>query len=75
MSGRPIKRTLRDHGVGLSYSWVKKALQTAGLVPQGRKRGPHRRRRERPPCRGCCCTSMPARTAGWPPGQPGRPKI
>ena len=24
----------RDHGVGLSYSWVKKALQTAGLVPQ-----------------------------------------
>ena len=42
----------RDHGVGLSYSWVKKALQTAGLVPQGRKRGPHRRRRERRPLPG-----------------------
>ena len=42
----------RDHGVGLSYSWVKKALQTAGLVPQGRKRGPHRRRRERRPVPG-----------------------
>ena len=42
----------RDHGVGLSYSGVKKALQTAGLVPQGRKRGPHRRRRERRPLPG-----------------------
>ena len=42
----------RDHGVGLSYSGVKKALQTAGLVPQGRNRGPHRRRRERRPLPG-----------------------
>ena len=41
-----------EHGIDLSYSWVKKALQTAGLVPVGRKRGPHRRRRERRPLPG-----------------------
>ena len=42
----------REHGIDLSYSWVKQALQTAGLVPVGRKRGPHRRRRERRPLPG-----------------------
>lgn len=41
-----------EHGVTLSYSWVKAALQTAGLVPRARKRGPHRRRRERRPLPG-----------------------
>jgi hypothetical protein len=33
----------------LSYTWVKKALQGAGLVRASRKRGPHRSRRERRP--------------------------
>jgi transposase len=42
----------REHGIGLSYSWVKAALQTAGLVARARKRGPHRRRRERRPLPG-----------------------
>jgi hypothetical protein len=42
----------RDHGVGLSYSFVKKALQTAGLVAKRRPRGRHRRRREPRPCFG-----------------------
>lgn len=37
----------RDHGVTLSYTFVKNALQTAGLVPRKKKRGPHRRRRPR----------------------------
>ena len=65
----------RDHGVGLSYSGVKKALQTAGLVPQGRKRGPHRRRRERRPLPGMVL-HIDASTHRWlAPGQPGRPKI
>ena len=41
----------REHQVTLSYSWVKHALQTAGLVPKGRPRGRHRRRREP---RACC---------------------
>ena len=36
----------REHGVQLSYSWVKVALQEAGLVPKRRARGRHRRRRE-----------------------------
>lgn len=50
---RPFHDVLqREHGSGLSYSWVKKALQTAGLVPYGRTRGPQRRRRERRPLPG-----------------------
>src|ERR1700682_1193537 len=36
----------------LSYSWVKQALQGAGLVARRRKRGPHRRRRPRRPMPG-----------------------
>lgn len=40
------------HHVTLSYSWVKRALQTAGLVPRGRREGAHRRRRERRPLPG-----------------------
>ena len=36
------------HGIELSYTWVKLALQGAGLVKKGRKRGVHRQRRARP---------------------------
>jgi transposase len=42
----------REHGVKLSYSFVKKALQGAGLLPQHRARGRHRRRREPKACFG-----------------------
>lgn len=42
----------RDHAVRLSYSFVKLALQEAGLVRRGRARGRHRRRREPRPCFG-----------------------
>src|SRR6266540_1321617 len=42
----------REHGVPLSYSFVKLALQEAGLVRKGRARGRHRRRREPRPCVG-----------------------
>lgn len=38
-----------EHGLTYSYTWVKQLLQTAGLVRRGRKRGVHRRRRERRP--------------------------
>ena len=41
-----------EHGIGLSYTWVKQALQGAGLVARGRKRGAHRKRRERRPLPG-----------------------
>jgi transposase len=42
----------REHGVTLSYSYVKVALQTAGLVKKRRPRGRHRRRREPRACFG-----------------------
>ena len=41
-----------QHGMQLSYTWVKQALQGAGLVARGRKRGVHRKRRERRPLPG-----------------------
>jgi transposase len=50
---RHFHEKLRDeHGIGLSYTWVKQALQGAGLVAKARKRGVHRRRRERRPLPG-----------------------
>jgi transposase len=41
-----------EHGVDLSYTWGKLALQGAGLVTRGRKRGVHRKRRARRPLPG-----------------------
>jgi transposase len=41
-----------DHQIGLSYTWVKQALQTAGLVKRKARRGVHRKRRERRPLPG-----------------------
>ncbi len=55
-----------EHGIDLSYTWVKEALQGAGLVNKARQRGVHRRRRQRGVrCPGCCCISTAARTAGF----------
>ncbi|MGH7535771.1 MAG: ISNCY family transposase, partial [Gemmatimonadales bacterium] len=42
----------RAHGVTLSYSFLKLALQEAGLVRKRRARGRHRRRRAPRPCYG-----------------------
>src|SRR6202521_6005762 len=41
-----------EHNIELSYTWVQKALQGAGLVAKRHKRGPHRRRRPRRPMPG-----------------------
>jgi transposase len=41
-----------DHQIGLSYTWVKQALQAAGLVKRKARRGVHRKRRERRPLPG-----------------------
>src|SRR4051812_8611617 len=50
LSVRHFHEKLRDeHAIKLSYSWVKQALQGAGLVARRKKRGPHRRRRPRRP--------------------------
>jgi len=42
----------RQHAVPFCYAFVKKALQSAGLVAKQRPRGRHRRRREPRPCFG-----------------------
>lgn len=42
----------REHGIPLSYTFVKQALQGAGLVKKHRARGRHRRRREPRACFG-----------------------
>jgi transposase len=50
---RHFHEKLRDeHAIRLSYTWVQKALQGAGLVARRHKRGPHRRRRPRRPLPG-----------------------
>ena len=41
-----------EHGIELSYTWVKLALQGAGLVKKARQRGVHRKRRPRRPLPG-----------------------
>src|ERR1035437_7068495 len=38
-----------EHSIQLSYTWVKQALQGAGLVKKTGRRGVHRRRRPRRP--------------------------
>jgi transposase len=42
----------REHGLKVSYTFVKLALQGAGLVAKHKARGRHRRRRERRACFG-----------------------
>jgi transposase len=50
---RHFHEKLREkHGIELSYTWVQKALQGAGLVARGKRRSQHRRRRERRPLPG-----------------------
>ena len=53
LSARHFHEKLREeHQIGLSYSWVKQALQGAGLVARRKRRGSHRRRRPRRPMPG-----------------------
>ena len=50
LSVRHFHEKLREeHAIELSYTWVKQALQGAGLVARRKKRGPRRRRRPRRP--------------------------
>jgi transposase len=46
------EKLVEQHGIELSYTWVKLALQGAGLMAKGRQRGKHRRRRPRRPIPG-----------------------
>ena len=53
LSVRHFHEKLREeHAIELSYTWVKQALQGAGLVARRKKRGSHRRRRARRPMPG-----------------------
>jgi len=47
-----VEKLHSDEDVTLSYTWVKTALQNAGLVKRYAKRGPHRRKRPRRPLTG-----------------------
>ena len=42
-----VEKLHEEHGIGLSYTWVKNALQGAGLVARRKRRGAHRKRRPR----------------------------
>ena len=46
---RRWRERLEEHGIELSYTWVKRTLQGAGLVKRCMRRGVHRRRRARRP--------------------------
>jgi transposase len=54
-----------EERIEVSYSWVKQALQGAGLVARRRKRGPHRRRRSRRPMPGMLLHIDGANIAGF----------
>jgi transposase len=43
---------MRDHQFAWGYTWTKTQLHTAGLVERAKRRGAHRRKRERKPCEG-----------------------
>jgi transposase len=43
---------VRDHEFCWGYTWVKTQLHGAGLVERAKRRGAHRRKRERKPCEG-----------------------
>lgn len=49
-----------EHGIDFSYTWVKQALQGAGLVARQAKRGVHRKRR---PQRFCLPPNWPVTAA------------
>jgi len=47
-----VEKLHSQESISLSYTWVKTALQNAGLVQRYAKRGPHRRKRPRRPLTG-----------------------
>ena len=57
------------HGLVISYTWAKLALQAAGLAEKSPARGKYRRRRERRPLRGMML-HLDGSTHEWLAGQP-----
>ena len=60
----------REHAVKVSYTFVKQALQGAGLVTKLKARGRHRRRRERRACFGEMLHIDGSKHAWWPGRRP-----
>lgn len=60
---------MRDHSFSWGYSWTKTQLHTAALVERAKRRGAHRRKRERKPCEGMMLHQDGSRH-GWLEGQP-----
>jgi len=60
---------VRDHGFTLSYSCLKGRLQAANVVRSERRKGEHRRKRERKPCAGMMLHQDASREV-WLEGQP-----
>jgi transposase len=58
-----------DHNFRWGYTWVKTQLHTAGLVERARRRGAHRRKRERKPFEGMMLHQDGSRAA-WLTGAP-----
>ena len=53
-----------EHDIELSYTWVQKALQGAGLVARGKRGQSIAGGASAGRCRACCCTSTAASTSG-----------
>ena len=58
----------REHRFSWGYTWTKTQLHAAGLVERARRRGAHRRKRERKPCEGMMLHQDGSRH-GWLKGQ------
>lgn len=68
------EKLLEEHGIRLSYQWVKCALQTAGLVPKHVRGQKHRLERERRPLRGML-VHVDGSTHAWIPGAGWQPDL
>ena len=60
---------VRHHGFSWGYTWTKAALHAAGFVDRAKRRGAHRRKRERRPFEGMMLHQDGSRHA-WLAGQP-----
>src|ERR1041384_5958714 len=60
---------LRDHKFSWGYTFIKTQLHAAGLVERAKRRGAHRRKRERKPCEGMMLHQDGSRHQ-WLEGQP-----
>jgi Winged helix-turn helix len=59
---------VREHRFRWGYTWTKTQLHAAGLVERAKRRGAHRRKRERKPCEGMMLHQDGSRH-GWLAGQ------